>query len=272
MSDDTNATPHTMTDDATYPWQDWLEQGNASTALRTYLERGGGSMETENGLRDLVSMQRALRGKQWQRAKDELSGGSEDVPNKDTLTLTALVDRISLKKGVEMLEASNELLEQRKPDEALAQLESIDLPLLMAEVATQRGTAYIFQGELEDAKRAFEDALERDPNHYRALTNLGNVALEQNKTDDAIGYYQAALRINENFSNAHHNLGVAYRRNGEIGKSVQAIRKAQRAMQQEDMTTARQTMAQSQRKYGKWILYGVGAVVVYLILRARGVL
>ncbi|MEM6431466.1 MAG: tetratricopeptide repeat protein, partial [Deinococcota bacterium] len=90
--------------------------------------------------------------------------------------------------------------------------------------------------------------------------------------DDAISYYQAALRINENFSNAHHNLGVAYRRNGEIGKSVQSIRKAQRAMQQEDMTAARQTMAQSQRKYGKWILYGVGAVVVYFILRARGVL
>lgn len=255
-------------------WQDWLEHGNASAALQAYLQAGGDSFEVEDALRSLVDMQRALRAKLWDKAKDELHTPKEDVPNKDTLTMTAIVNWHALKTGIEQLSASHDALERRDTEAALEALAEINLPLLAAEVDTQKGTAYIFKRELEDAQTAFEAALARDPKHYRARTNLGNVALERGQVDDAIEHYQAALRINENFSNALHNLGVAYRRKGDIGKSVQAIRKAQRAMQQEDMSSARQTMKQTVRggKYTKWFWYVVIGVVVYFILRSRGMI
>lgn len=255
-------------------WQDWLEHGNASAALSAYLQTGGNSLEVEDALRVLVDMQRALRAKLWDKATSELHTPKEDVPNKDTLTMTAIVDWQALKAGIEQLASSHDALERRDAEAALEALNGLNLPLLAAEVDTQKGTAYIFKGELEDAQAAFETALERDPKHYRARTNLGNVALERGNIDQAIEHYQLALRINENFSNALHNLGVAYRRNGEIGKSVQAIRKAQRAMQQEDMSNARQTMKQTVRggKYTKWFWYIVIGVVVYFILRSRGMI
>ena len=255
-------------------WQDWLEHGNASAALSAYLQTGGNSLEVEDALRVLVDMQRALRAKLWDKATSELHTPKEDVPNKDTLTMTAIVDWQALKAGIEQLASSHDALERRDAEAALEALNGLNLPLLAAEVDTQKGTAYIFKGELEDAQAAFETALERDPKHYRARTNLGNVALERGNIDQAIEHYQLALRINENFSNALHNLGVAYRRNGEIGKSVQAIRKAQRAMQQEDMSNARQTMKQTVQgsKYTKWFWYIAIGVVVYFILRSRGMI
>lgn len=255
-------------------WQDWLEHGNASAALSAYLQAGGDSLEVEDALRALVDVQRALRAKLWDKASSELHTPKEDVPNKDTLTMTAIVNWQALKTGIEQLSASHDALERRDAEAALAALNGLDLPLLAAEVDTQKGTAYIFTNQLDDAQAAFETALERDPKHYRARTNLGNVALERGHIDDAIEHYQMALRVNENFSNALHNLGVAYRRNGEIGKSVQAIRKAQRAMQQEDMSSARQTMKKSVQggKYTKWFWYVVIGVVVYFILRSRGMI
>jgi len=255
-------------------WQDWLEHGNASAALQAYLQAGGASFEIEDALRALIDMQRALRAKLWDKAISELHTPKEDVPDKDTLTMTAIVNWHALKAGIEQLTTSHDTLEKRDADAALAALDGLDVPLLAAEVDTQKGTAYIFKNQLDDAQNAFEAALERDPKHYRARTNLGNVALERGQVNDAIEHYQAALRINENFSNALHNLGVAYRRKGEIGKSVQAIRKAQRAMQQEDMTNARQTMKQSVKggKYTKWFWYIVIGVVVYFILRSRGMI
>ena len=255
-------------------WQDWLEHGNASAALQAYLQTGADSLEVDNALRALVDMQRALRAKLWSKAQAELLAPKEDIATKDTLTMTALVNWQALQAGIDQLSTSHDALEKRDPEAALDALTGLDLPLLAAEVDTQRGTAHIFNNQLEDANTAFEAALARDPKHYRARTNLANVALERGLIDDAIEHYQAALRVNENFSNALHNLGVAYRHKGEIGKSVQAIRKAQRAMQQEDMTNARQTMKRTVQggKYTKWFWYVVIGIVVYFILRSRGMI
>ena len=147
---------------------------------------------------------------------------------------------------------------------------------MYAEAETQRGTALVFLGDAEAAVSAFEKATTFDPRHYRALTNLGNVALERGRTDEAISHYENALKLNENFANAHHNLGVAYRRKGDVGKSVAAIRRAQRVSKQRDREEARavlKTFGGEQRsKYLKWFLYALAAVGVFLLLRAQGII
>src|SRR5690606_14202592 len=92
-------------------------------------------------------------------------------------------------------------LDTRDSEQALAGLAALDGSWLAAEVLTQRGTAQIYLGELAAAQESFARALEVDPQHYRALTNLGNVALEETRVDDAIEFYERAIKLNDLFAN-----------------------------------------------------------------------
>src|SRR5690606_3254359 len=120
--------------------------------------------------------------------------------------------------GVGVLAAAGEAIDKREPEQALAELDRLGETWFAAEASTLRGTAHAYLGDGATAKACFEAAVAVDPRHYRALTNLGNVALEEGDVDGAIARYQEALAVNEEFPNAHHNLGVAYRRKGDVGR------------------------------------------------------
>ena len=147
---------------------------------------------------------------------------------------------------------------------------------LLAEVITQRGTAQIYLGELTQAQESFASALEIDPQHYRALTNLGNIALEEGRVDDAIEFYERAIKLNDQFANAHHNLGVAYRRKGHLSKSVRSLRRAQRVAQRHETAQARESISQWSGARGskvvKWVIYAVIGAVLVWFLRSQGYL
>ena len=245
-------------------WQEHLQAGRLAEALSAQLASPQPDARVTELLEGLTELRGFLRAKQWERAKRVA----------DTLTPDATLPQLSTE--VTQLGQSGKHLERGEAEEALTLLEGVRLPLLRAEAETQRGTAQVFLGDAEAAERAFKDALSHDPRHYRALTNLGNVALEQGRTDDAIIHYREALALNENFSNAHHNLGVAYRRKGLVNKSVASIRRAQRVSQQREREEARGALKalRSSRggKYLRRLLYGLAAAGIYLLLRAQGVL
>ncbi|MDA0700319.1 MAG: tetratricopeptide repeat protein, partial [bacterium] len=98
--------------------------------------------------------------------------------------------------------------------EALAALRS---DVFTAERDALLGTVAVLEGDQASGLAAFEAALARDPNHVRAWTNRGNLRLEAGDVDGAIGDYERALKLDDSFANAHHNLGVAYRRKGQVG-------------------------------------------------------
>lgn len=245
-------------------WQEHLQAGRLAEALTAQLASPQSDARVTELLEQLTELRGYLRAKQWERARKvaEALAPESSLPQLST--------------EVAQLERSGKHLERGEAEEALALLEGIHLPLLRAEAETQRGTAQVFLGDAEAAERAFKDALSHDPRHYRALTNLGNVALEQGRTDEAITHYQKALALNENFSNAHHNLGVAYRRKGQVNKSVGSIRRAQRVSRQGEREEARGALkalrSGRSSKYLKWLLYGLAAAGIYLLLRAQGVL
>jgi tetratricopeptide (TPR) repeat protein len=99
-----------------------------------------------------------------------------------------------------------------------------DLPLLY----NKRGVARMHLKRRDDAFADFCAALDLAASYAPALTNVGNLLLEDGALDDAIAYYQAAIRSDEDHAAAHQNLGVAYRRMGRIGDAVRELRKAQR--------------------------------------------
>lgn len=230
------------------------------------LETAPDDTGAEQLINELLDLRGRLRAKDWKRAErlaQKLAPDAADI----VPTLEAEVTR---------LKESGERLERGDAEAALERLNQTKLPLFYAEIETQRGTALVFLGEPDEAETAFRRAKDADPRHYRAITNLGNVALEADRVDEAIAFYEEALKINENFPNAHHNLGVAYRRKGQVHKSVQAIRKAQRVGRQQDRSDARESMRNlvggRGGKYVKWLLWAVGAVVLYFVLQALNIL
>jgi tetratricopeptide (TPR) repeat protein len=246
-------------------WRERFEQGQYGEAHKTYRLVGDGEADLEDALDCLSDIERHLRDKSWNGALRRLQRLETRPP---------LLDWQQLERELTALKESSLALDQRRTEEALDKLQTVSIPGLHAEVLTQRGTAFIFDNDLASAKEAFREALDLDPRHYRALTNLGNIALEEGDVDEAITIYEAALKLNDEFANAHHNLAVAYRKKGHIGKSVRSLRKAQRTVQRKDAEEARAALSRSSKKQGgklvRWVLYGLAAVVLYLILRSRG--
>ena len=251
-------------------WQHTLAEGRAGEALKQFLSSSG-EPKAQAGVGDALSLlarvQDDARAKRFSKALTRLRREREDLP--------ALVPWDELETQLETLREADKSLDRRDSEEALARLDKVNLLLLEAEKDTLMGTAYIFQNETAQAEACFERALKRDPKHYRAQTNRGNLALEAGRIDEAITAYEAALKLEPNFPNAHHNLGVAYRRKGHINKSVRAIRTAQRTSRRHDAEDARDSLKNMRIGRGRTLRYvfiGVGVVFLYLLLRSQGVL
>ncbi len=116
-------------------------------------------------------------------------------------------------------------LSAERPHEALTELEAAPSD---AATRNKRGVALIALGRPGAALEAFCDALEADERHAPALTNLGNLLLEDGMRSDAIDYYRAALVADPQYGIAHRNLGVALRRAGRRREAVSALRTAAR--------------------------------------------
>jgi tetratricopeptide (TPR) repeat protein len=64
---------------------------------------------------------------------------------------------------------------------------------------------------LAEAAGLYRAVLQRDPDHVRALFNLGLVRIRQGGVEDAIGLFGEALRRQPGFAEAHNALGIALR-------------------------------------------------------------
>jgi tetratricopeptide (TPR) repeat protein len=244
-------------------WQDLLHQGRASEALKLYRVSDNSDEMTEGALELFTDIQDLLREKNPSKAKQKLANYSKKPDWAEQL-----VNELQPQLGI--LEAATKRLDKHEPEKTLELLQSITAPLLLAEEETLRGTALIYHNDTANAKRAFEQALVVDSQHYRAITNLGNLALEAGNIDEAIVLYERALKLKEDFANAHHNLAVAYRKKGLVSKSVGELKKAQRASQQKLREEARQMFRGSQNsKYLRWLLYAGAAVILFLVFRSR---
>lgn len=90
------------------------------------------------------------------------------------------------------------------------------------------GVMLIRLDRVEEAREAFNDAATVHREYAPALTNLGNMALEKGNLDDAINLYRRAIASAPDYPGAHHNLGVAYKRQGKMSEYVSETRTAQR--------------------------------------------
>jgi tetratricopeptide (TPR) repeat protein len=88
------------------------------------------------------------------------------------------------------------------------------------------GMLYASQARLDDAIREYKAALAPGPNSD-VETTLGNLLLEQGRTEEAAAYYQHVMRLDPNSALAHYNLAVSLHR---LGRFADAIAQYQAAL------------------------------------------
>jgi len=180
-----------------------------------------------------------LQAGRYDEAKLYLAEAPEEAPALEALlNLRACLRSRDYQGAQKILQSTPQLasyLDLQEAQRALAafsqeeDLEAfLENPHLGAEAYCLKGVALARQGALKEAQSAFQRALELDPGHYRAKTNLANLALQEGHLEEAVQLYQEVLAEHPDYPNAHHNLAVAYRRQGKIEESVHHLKQSQR--------------------------------------------
>lgn len=90
------------------------------------------------------------------------------------------------------------------------------------------GLAYLQLAETDQAQARFEKAIELDPEYSEAHNHLAVILIEKKEYDKAIVHARKAVE-NLNYTTperAYHNMGIAYRRKGDLNSAINAFQKA----------------------------------------------
>lgn len=95
-----------------------------------------------------------------------------------------------------------------------------------ADVYYRDGARFTLEGRLEEAARAFEQAVALDPSNGNAYYGLGNAYSELGRWADAVIAYSKAVSLNKYDVEAYNNLGIALAERGQYVQAVSAFEKA----------------------------------------------
>jgi len=110
--------------------------------------------------------------------------------------------------------------------------QAIRLRPTVAQFHNTLGNALTSLRRLEEARFAFEWALNLDAGFAEALVNLGNLLQELNQPEDAVARYRRALELRPDLPQIHNNLGNALRRMGQLEDAISFFRQALRLNQE----------------------------------------
>jgi spermidine synthase len=102
-----------------------------------------------------------------------------------------------------------------------------------AEVHNLLGLAQMREGDVADAVREFQGALDRDPTSANARANLGQIRYEQGaellearQFSAAAGMLRSAIELMPDSAEAHNDLGVALASMGQVDEAADHFRRA----------------------------------------------
>ncbi|HPN56534.1 MAG TPA: tetratricopeptide repeat protein, partial [Candidatus Omnitrophota bacterium] len=102
-----------------------------------------------------------------------------------------------------------------------------DGTLITAGMVDNLGSAYVsVLGQPETAVKAFQSAIQLNPDFAEAYYNLGNAYGDLGRHAEAIQVYQSAITLNPNFAEAYNNLGLAYAACGQYVEAIKAYQSA----------------------------------------------
>jgi tetratricopeptide (TPR) repeat protein len=87
------------------------------------------------------------------------------------------------------------------------------------------GEVALKRGDFETAQGHFRRALEISPEDPSAAYNVGEIFFSNQKTDDAITYFELAVKIKGDWPKAYHRLGLVYLNKGDLPKALENLKK-----------------------------------------------
>lgn len=236
-------------------------------AVDTGLETRDETVEVYLGW--LGRLEQSLHDKAWDNAETAAASGDLTQPTNQDAHFPEVTE---VEREATQLAESGRALDQRSPEKARPLLEdtSGSSPAFLGEVYAQLGTLALMEGDDATAEARLVEAVEAHPKHLRARVNLGNLKLEAGDVEGAIALYEAVLAIDDQYPSALHNLGVAYRRSGNIAKSVRTLRRAAGAQRRSDTRTLRQntkTGSPVRRAQWGWMIAITAVLVAWLLVR-----
>ena len=85
-------------------------------------------------------------------------------------------------------------------------------------------------GRYEESIQCYIKAIEIRPNSPEVNFNVARVCQSNNLLADAVNYYQEAIALNPDFGQAHNNLGVTFRKLGQLQKALIHLERAEYLM------------------------------------------
>ena len=89
---------------------------------------------------------------------------------------------------------------------------------------TGLGEVALKRDDLASAGRLFSEALALSPEDEAAAYNVGEILFSGQKTDEAIGFFELATKINKDWPKPYYRLGFAYLNKGEYDKSLESFK------------------------------------------------
>jgi tetratricopeptide (TPR) repeat protein len=122
-------------------------------------------------------------------------------------------------------------LETSRPEDARdAYRRAIELDPTHAAAHTNLGRLLHEAGEIGAAEAHYRQALVAEPNDVTASFNLAVVLEDRDRIEDAIVAYQRVLAIDDSYADAHYNLARLYERQGRGVVAVRHLRAYRRLM------------------------------------------
>jgi tetratricopeptide (TPR) repeat protein len=145
--------------------------------------------------------------------------------------------------------------------------ERLEDPLFLAEKEVLLGVRAVGEGRRGEAEAHFQKALALDPEHHRALTNLGTLYLERGELEAALDLYQKALRLAPEDPLLHENLAALYKRKGDLDRMVAHMKRATRLKMAPPPVLDPLTGKRVRRKrVPLWVWVFLLALLAYLLL------
>jgi len=82
------------------------------------------------------------------------------------------------------------------------------------------------EGRTDEAVGYFQEALKLSPDHVIALDNLGSAHRQQKRWEDARKTYDRALEVSPNDAEANYGLGMVFAQNGDTARAYDSLQKA----------------------------------------------
>ncbi len=87
------------------------------------------------------------------------------------------------------------------------------------------GEIYLKRNDLDTARKYFSQALEISPEDEVAAYNVAEILFSHQNIDEAIRYYEMAIKIKKDWSKPYHKLGLAYLNKGDYEQALVNLRK-----------------------------------------------